>query len=189
MFDKFFDCLNVRNMSSGRKEKNLFKSPYRKAGDFRVEWLKDVFLKYLDDWEKAVQERPGFSAEEKNTMLISHETRLGLRITVHSFIEFLQYIFKIPGVTLFLSNRLSQDPIEKFFGQQRQRGSSNDNPIASQFQKNTQTIRVVNTTCSNIRGNCRGTNKASTLLGQQMWIAGKENKPLPKRRSIRNKKL
>ena len=44
-----------------------------------------MFLKYLDDWEKAVQERPGFSAEEKNTMLISHETRLGLRITGETY--------------------------------------------------------------------------------------------------------
>ena len=28
MLDKFFDCLNVRNLTSGQKEKNLFKSPY-----------------------------------------------------------------------------------------------------------------------------------------------------------------
>ena len=41
-----------------------------------------MFLKYLDDWEKAVQ---GFSAEDKNTMLISHETRLGLRITGETY--------------------------------------------------------------------------------------------------------
>ena len=68
--------------------------------------------------------------------------KLGLRITgkayiirvlnffvfaVLSFVEFLQYIFTVPGVKFFLSNKLSQDPIEKFFGQQRQRGSSNDN--------------------------------------------------------------
>jgi len=45
-----------------------------------------------------------------------------LLLLVHSFIEFQQYIFKIPGVTVFFSNRLSQDPVEKFFGQQRQRG-------------------------------------------------------------------
>ena len=114
---------------------------------------------------------------------------LSLLLLVHSFIEFLHYIFKIPGVTLFFSNRLSQDPVEKLFGQQRQRGSSNDNPNANQFLKNTQTIRVINTTCLNIRGNFRGTDKASTLQGQQMSIAGKENKPLPKRRRIRNKKL
>jgi len=43
--------------------------------------MKEVFLKYLDDWEKQVKERPGFSKEQKNLMLISQETRLGLRIT------------------------------------------------------------------------------------------------------------
>ena len=36
MFDKFFDCLNVKNMSSSIKEKNDFKAPYRKPGDFHV---------------------------------------------------------------------------------------------------------------------------------------------------------
>ena len=86
---------------------------------------------------------------------------------------------------MFLSNRLSQDPVEKFFGQQRQRGSSNDNPNANQFLKNTQTIRVINTTCLNIRGNCRGTDKVETLQAQQKWIAGKENKPLPKQRNCK----
>jgi len=41
--------------------------------------LKEVFLKYLGrKWWKI---RAGFSAEEKNTILISHETCLGLRIT------------------------------------------------------------------------------------------------------------
>jgi len=28
MFDKFFDCLNVKNMPSDTKEKNNFKAPY-----------------------------------------------------------------------------------------------------------------------------------------------------------------
>ena len=102
---------------------------------------------------------------------------------VLSFVEFLQYVFTIPGVKLFLSSKLSQNPIEKFFGQQRQRGSSNDNPNVDQFLKNTQAIRVINTTRSNIRRNFRGTNKAETLHQQQKWIAGKENKPLPKRRN------
>ena len=43
-----------------------------------LQWLRDVFLPYLDNWEKSVNERP---KDEKNRMLLSHATRLGLRIT------------------------------------------------------------------------------------------------------------
>jgi len=43
--------------------------------------LLDVFLKYLDDWEKSVEQRKGFNKDEKKVMVISLETRTGLRIT------------------------------------------------------------------------------------------------------------
>ena len=46
-----------------------------------LQWLLDVFLKYLDNLEKSVEKREGFAKEEKNLMILSHETRLGLRIT------------------------------------------------------------------------------------------------------------
>ena len=34
---------------------------------------------------------------------------------VKSFVELVRYIFTIPGVKYFLSERLSQDPLENFF--------------------------------------------------------------------------
>ena len=53
-----------------------------------------------------------------------------------------EYIFtNILDVKVFLSNRICQDPLEKFFGQQRQRGRANENPSASEFIKNTQELR------------------------------------------------
>lgn len=67
-----------------------------------------------------------------------------------------KYIFTIPGVTAFLSNRICQDPVENFFGQQRQRGRVNENPTAQQFTENTRALRVINGACSQVRGNCRG---------------------------------
>ena len=159
----------------------------------------DVFLKYLDDWEKSVEKREGFAKEEKNLMMLSHETRLGLRITgednsvynaymifsflVHSFVELVKYLLSIPGVSVFISNKLSQDPIEKFFGQQRQRGSSNDNPNVSQFIKATQALRVINTTCADIKGNCRGSSHKTEKT--QKWIEDKENKSLPRRKYMK----
>jgi len=68
-------------------------------------------------------------------------------------------LFKIPGVTGFLSNKINQDPLEKFFGIQRQTGRSNENPTVAQFIKNTDTIRVINSIwIDDITGNCRGQN-------------------------------
>ena len=68
------------------------------------------------------------------------------------------------NVTVFQSNRICQDPLENFFGRQRQRGKVNENPSIAEFMKNTQALRVVNSTCSTVRGNCRGTQKRKKFL-------------------------
>jgi len=62
-------------------------------------------------------------------------------------VELVEFLFTIPGVKEFLSEKLCQDPLEKFFGCQRQRGRVNENPTATQFLKNTQALRVVNSFC------------------------------------------
>ena len=98
-----------------------------------------------------------------------------------SFIELLRYIFKIPGVKFFLSERLSQDPLENFFGCQRQRCRTNENPNLNEFCKNTQALRVINSVCGTVsKGNCRG-NKQGVDMDEN-------NKPLPKRRRVRKQK-
>ena len=57
----------------------------------------------------------------------------------------------------FLSNHLCQDPLENFFGCQRQRGGTSDNPNVLEYYQNTQTLRVVNSFCrGTVKGNCRG---------------------------------
>ena len=66
-------------------------------------------------------------------------------------------IFSFKGVSSFLSEKLSQDALEKFFGIQRQKGRSNENPTVARFIKNTQGIRVINSVwLKDITGNCRG---------------------------------
>ena len=45
-----------------------------------LQWLRETFLGYLDEWEQSVEKRPGFSKLMK-MMLLSPETLLGLRIT------------------------------------------------------------------------------------------------------------
>ena len=58
-----------------------------------LQWLEDAFLSYFSDWEAGVQSRPGFSAAQKALMLLSRETREGLRMTgmynyvLHSYLQ------------------------------------------------------------------------------------------------------
>ena len=118
-------------------------------------------------------------------MLITRETRIGMKVTgkcnndtkyginigfvfsiVKSFIELLRYILRIPGVKFFLSERLSQDPLENFFGCQRQRCRTNENPNLHKLCKNTQALRVINSVCGTVsKGNCRG-NKQVTYMDE-----------------------
>ena len=73
-----------------------------------------------------------------------------------SFIELVQFVFTVPSVDSFLSQRICQDPLERFFGLQRQRGGVHENPNVVEFTTNTQALRVVNSFChAPYRGNCR----------------------------------
>ena len=59
-----------------------------------------------------------------------------------------------------LSERFTQDPLESFFGHQRQRGGGRDNPTAQQFMQATQSIRVQQSirpvTGSNVKTRSKG---------------------------------
>jgi hypothetical protein len=100
-------------------------------------------------------------------------------VTARSFLDLVKHVFTIPGVTSFLSNKICQDPLEKFFGCQRQRGGASSHPNVADFTHNTQALRVVNTFCrAPTRGNCRlDDNEEATEKGGE----------LPKRRTQRSK--
>lgn len=116
MVDKFFDAVNVHNFTHGKHSRKMFQIPYTSGEDMRLKWLESDFLGYLADWKDSVMERPGFSKTEKNRMLLRAETRLGLQITCKSFVELVRYLFTLPDVQSFLSQRICQDPLERFFG-------------------------------------------------------------------------
>ena len=99
--------------------------------------------------------------------------------TANSFVELVRYLFKVPGVKVFFSHTLCQDPLENFFGCQRQRGGTHDNPTVKEFQQNTQALRVVNSFCRpTVKGNCRGNSETTD----------EENDyPLPRRSANRRK--
>ena len=134
----------------------------------------------MTKWEQSVESRVGFTRSQKQRMMLSPETRLGLRMTglsclfccfdlfflfsfsgrsvIYIHIQFLfnsqiihNLLFSLPEVKeeklAFLSVNISQDPLENFFGCQRQRGGTSDNPSVSEFYNNTQALRVVNSFC------------------------------------------
>lgn len=96
----------------------------------------------------------------------------------NSFVELTKMIFNLPEVKgnnlAFLSNNICQDPVENFFGCQRQRGGTGDNPNAMEYYHNTQALRVVNSFCRTpVRGNCRGSSSNTPVEHS--------HEPLPKR--------
>ena len=94
--------------------------------------------------------------------------------------ELVPLLLKIDGVTAFLSEKLSQDPLEKLFGIQRQQGRANENPIVAQVLKNSQSLRVINSIwVKDITGNCRGCKRKSYDL--ESVNLNDLYKPLPKR--------
>ena len=148
-----------------------------------------------------MKSREKFTAAQKKQMLLSTETLLGIRRSgktkynfshiyifhiVRSFIELVKFLFSLPEVKdnnlTFLSANLSQDPLENFFGCQRQRGGTNDNPTAQEYHSNTQALRVVNSFCRDpIRGNCRGNATRQTIFTES------DMEPIPRRNSHKRK--
>jgi hypothetical protein len=64
-FDKFFDVLNVSNYSSSYKALKPFKAPFRWGADKRLQWLKDEFLEWLDEWEKQTEAKNDLKIQDK----------------------------------------------------------------------------------------------------------------------------
>ena len=91
-----------------------------------------------------------------------------LNFIVSSFVELIPYLFeKVPGICSFLSARINQDALEKFFGMQRQAGRANQNPTVLEFIKNT--FRVISSIwIDDIVGNYRGRKSNETDLHAAM---------------------
>ena len=82
-------------------------------------------------------------------------TKIAFLYSVCSFVDMARYLLcQKPGLFL-LSERLNQDPLESFFGQQRARGGRSDNPNVKTFLHNAQAIRVQRTMAIGHGGNVR----------------------------------
>ena len=103
-------------------------------------------------------------------------------ISVHSLLELIPIVFQIPGVKYLLSGRISQDPLEKYFGMQHQKGKTNDNPTVMEVVKNGETLRLVGTMWfDDAKGNCRKSEAVKQSIAdtkvlplrkkKKMWLA------------------
>lgn len=130
-----------------------------------------MFLKYSKNWEENVEGNTNLSADERNRMMLSREALEGIRITSNfiiiinrltefiflatSFIEMTKYLLAQGNDLFLLSERISQDPLENYFGQQRARGRKNENPTVQQCLYNTAALRVQKSQALDpIRGHC-----------------------------------
>lgn len=77
----------------------------------------------------------------------------GLRLTVHSFVDMITELLKIPGVKYVLTNKASQDDVEEHFFKHRSGGGANDNPSALDYQKNELKIQICKIDMLRIFGN------------------------------------
>ena len=108
---------------------------------------------------------------------LSLSLSLSLCILVRSFVEMTKYLLSQGDVT-FLSERISQDPLENYFGQQRARGGRNENPTMQQCLHNAAAIRVQKSLATDpVRGNC---SRKRRLYGDQQPSI--DSTPLPKRK-------
>ena len=82
-----------------------------------------------------------------------------------------------------LSERVSQDPLENYFGQQRARGGRNENPTVQQCINNAAAIRVQKSQALDpVRGNC---SKKRRLYDDEPAVI--DHTPLPKRKRTMRK--
>ena len=97
---------------------------------------------------------------------------------VNSMVEIIPFLLKVKGVKYVLTEKFCQDPLESFFGKQRMRGGSNDNPNVATFLKNTSSLRIQGSIAMKpLRGNCRRGK-------QNIENIEIDDTPLPKRKRL-----
>ena len=95
-----------------------------------------------------------------------------------SFVEITKYLLSEGKDLFILSERVSQDPLENYFGKQRARGGRNENPTVQQCVHNAAALRVQKSQALDpVRGNC--SRKRLLFHDEPPQI---DNTPLPKRK-------
>ena len=156
MMNNYCDCTNVRSTTEHTRKRNEMIRPYTSNEDEHLAWLKDVFLKYLEDWKRSSMTFEGdYTPTDRQKMFLSNQTYEGLKISVYWHIEGIQYLLA-HEFNYVLTERFMQDIVEDYFGHQRQKGGRSDNPTAHQFGYNDLSIAALRDIAPAIRGNVGG---------------------------------
>ena len=128
MFNKFFDCLNVRSPWEGRNSRNQNLEPYSDTNDNRLDFLTGELIDYLKSWDEQVKNRAGnFSKAQRATMLLSYQTVEGVRLSARSISACVKLLLN-EGASYVLTHCFNQDPLEQHFGHYRHKCGGNNNP-------------------------------------------------------------
>ena len=141
LMDGFFNIINIKNTHEADRKLKPFLKPFSSHDDSRFDWLRHVFLKYFEDWLESINSRPGnFKADARGKMFLSWQTYEGIKITLHSVIELVQFLLS-KNVPYVLTKRFCQDPLENYFGHHRPMGYRKENPSLYDVGYNDNTIR------------------------------------------------
>ena len=156
MVNDFFDCTNVRSESEHVRKRNERIKPYTSCEDEHLVWMKDTFLKFLDDWKASIQVREGpFTPTEREKMFLSNQTYEGFKISVNSHVEAIKFLLS-ERFSYVLTEQFMQDVIEDYFGHQQTQQGRSDNPTAEQFGYNDLAIAVKRDIAPSVSGNTGG---------------------------------
>jgi len=126
-----FDMLNGASSDQGTRQANPNLDSYTDVNDERFKKLQE-FLDYLDEWKTEVENKRGFSKGEKAKMMLSQQSLDGIEMTVRAFTGATRFLLG-EGVAFVNARIFCQDPLERYYGKQRQSGGGSRNPTAAQF--------------------------------------------------------
>ena len=113
-------------------------------------------------------------------MFISQQTYKGLKITVSSIVQVVQFLLSEGMEYMFCLSGSAKISWKNIFGRQRERGRFNDNPTLQAFGYNDLTLAVQRNIAPVVKGNVAGQHKGEC----SKWYVVSEE-PLPKRKKLK----
>ena len=75
LMDCFFDIMSIRNTQSHEFQQIPILASLNSVNDLRFSWLRDVFLKYFQDWLNSVEKHQGnFTKDPRQKIFTSSNT-------------------------------------------------------------------------------------------------------------------
>ena len=152
MVNDFFDMLNGNSTTDAKRAANENLAAYESLQDPRIydEKAPDgtiikrsklgQFWDYIEEWKNEVNGLK-CSEKEKKKKMLARQTIDGIEMAINGFIGAVNYLLSIG--TKFINARVfCQDPLEQYFGKQRQAGGGSRNPNVERYFQNDNKIAL-----------------------------------------------